>query len=221
MKKLFLFTILILLSNCQSWVQKSFSEFTITNPERIKDYKKELILFTKIEELQVKKVDFIAYKDYSIGSINLITPNANSCQNSLSHDSIYLIWKENNKEYIQMFDNYGSFYPQELDDLEVTTFVNNNFEIIKSEKIKYYQTKKNTISTISHSRFKELLLSKSSNEIYSNFDVYDLTSESESPNINYEYNNNLKLIHLNNLIELEIKKLDSLKLFKRELATCK
>ncbi|GAA4149872.1 hypothetical protein GCM10022217_02310 [Chryseobacterium ginsenosidimutans] len=211
MKRFLIISILIFLINCRSTKQAVFPEFTVQNPQRIKDYEKELKLFTRIDEFRTKNIDFIAYKSYSVGSIRLIEKDPNSHDNCIPDYPIYLIWSENNKEYIQMFDNCGSFFPLELDNSDITNFVNENFEIIKSEKIKFYQTNKSTVSMIDHSTFKQFLISKSDFETYNDFDIYNLSSKSGSLNINAKYNNNLKIVSLNNLIEKKIKNLRFIK----------
>lgn len=220
MNKITFLMLLVFLVNCNSTKNTYLAEYAYTNPERIKQYEDEIKLIPKVKELREKNIDFIAYKSYSVGSIRMIRKDSNSCPNCNPNYPIYLIWNENNKEYIQIFDNCGNFFPLELNS-EITNFAYKNFDIIKSEKIKLYQIDKNTVSMIDHSTFKEFLISKSNVETYHHFNVYNLSTESESPNLNAEYNNNLQIVSLNNLINEQIKSLDSLDLFKRDLSTCK
>lgn len=58
-------------------------------------------------------------------------------------------------------------------------------------------------------------------EIYNYFDLYNLRRNSEKPNLNYEYNQNLKIVKLNKLIEEEIEKKKKNGSFKRDLTKCK
>lgn len=218
MKKTVLISVLILLLGCKTQPKYETLEYTIINKNIISDFQSELKMFPKIEEFKNRKVNFIALKKYSIGSVKLLRANdINNCLNCISPFSIYLIWKEHENQYIQIFDNCGNFLPLEVENKNILDFANTNFNIINSEKIKYYQEDKKTISLISHSSFSEFLISKNGMEIYNYFDIYNLRTNSEKPNLNYEYNQNLKIVKLNNLIEEEIEKKKKNGSFKRDL----
>ncbi|MBC7555790.1 MAG: hypothetical protein H7195_02390, partial [Chryseobacterium sp.] len=122
--------------------------------------------------------------------------------------------------YLQRFDNCGNYYSLEIDNKNLLEFMKDYFEIVKKEKVKRYHLNKETFTLIDHSSFNEYLFSKNGNEIYNYFDVYNLSTKSESPNIYYSYNQSLKIVKLTYLIENEIEKLDKLNLFKRDLSKC-
>lgn len=219
LKKFFIIIILTFLANCKSVRKNTFNNEFDFNPKEIDVFRHNVNNITKVNELRRKNIDFIAYKSFSIGSIGII--NRNLCSNCTIKNTVFLIWNENNKDYIQKIDDCGNFFPLELGNSEITKFANNNFDIIRAEKIKYYHINKNIISMVDHSTFKNFLISKSGIETTNFFDVYNLSTNHDHQNINYEYNNSLKIIHLNHLIENQIKSLDSLDLFKRDLSTCK
>lgn len=222
MKNVILISILILLFSCKTHSKNETLEYTIINKNAISDFKKELKIYTKIQELRNKKIDFIEYKQHSIGSIRLSrTDDLNNCPSCISNFSIYLIWREKENQYIQIFDNCGSFLPVNIENTNILEFANKNFNIINLERIKYYQVDKKTVSMISHSEFKDFLLSRQGTEIYNHFDVYNLTTNSEKPNLNYKYNQNLKIIELNNLIEEKLEKIETKNFFTRDLSKCK
>ncbi|WEK68297.1 MAG: hypothetical protein P0Y62_10500 [Candidatus Chryseobacterium colombiense] len=211
--------IFLLLINCQTKKINSLGEYVRISEESKQHNNNEVnAILIKARELRSKKNDFIAYKSYSIGSIRLNKIDSNTCPNCNPDDPLFLFWNENGKAWIQKSDNCGIFFPIELNNFEITDFVNDNFKTIKSEKIKYYSTDKNTFSMIDHSTFKQFLIVKSDIEIYNHFDLYNMSNNPK--NINYNYNNNLKIVKLDNMIKKEIKKLDSLSLFKRDLSRC-
>lgn len=222
MKSAFQILICILLLSCKSNQTKNNLEYTSINKESISEFKNELEIFTRISELRKKKLDFIAYKNYSIGSKSIIyTNDTNNCSNCSDYYSTYLIWEENEIDYIQIFDNCGNFYPVQIQNKSILKFMKENFETFRNERVKFYQTDKTSILTISHSTYKEFLFSLNDEEIYNYFDTYNLESSTERVNINYLHNQNLKLIQLNNMIEAEIKNQNNLNTFKRDLTQCR
>lgn len=220
-KKISTVIIFILLSNCSTKKVIPFGEYVKLHEESKLEYINDVNMITKANELRARKTDFIAYKSYSIGSVILNKIDSGTCPNCNPDYPLFLFWNENGKTWIQKFDNCGEYFLLELNDSKIADFVSKNFEIIKSEKIKYYRTDKNMISIIDHSTFKQFLIVKSNIEIYNHFDIHNLSNDSDDPNINYQYNNNLKIVKLDKMIKKEIIKLDSQNLFKRDLLKCK
>lgn len=184
-------------------------------------FEKELEVFTNVNKLREKKINFIIDKKYSIGFKGILrSDDLNRCPKCDYSYSTYVIWKENNVNYLQCFDNCGNYYPLEIQNKNLLKFMDDNFDLIKKEKVKRYHVDKQTFTLIDHSSFNEFIISKNGNEIYNFFDDYNLSSDKENPNIYYSYNQNLKIVKLNYLIEDEIKKLDKLNLFKRDLSKC-
>ena len=222
--KIIILVILIfsLIFSCSLKKPVSFGEYVRISEKSKQEYKNEVTaIITKTDEFRTKKIDFIVYKKYSIGSIRLNRIDSNTCLNCNPDYPLYLIWNENGKTWIQKFDSCGLFFPVELKNSKIVNFINENFEIITSEKIKYYRTDKNTYSMVDHSTFKQFLIVKSDIEIYNHFDVYNLSNDSDDANINYQYNNNLKIIKLDKIVEEEIQELNSQNLFKRDLSQCR
>lgn len=222
MKFTVLIFILFLIISCTPLQPKGNLEYTIINNKSIFEYKTELETYTTINELRKKNIDFVAYKDYSVGSIRLLnSEDLNNCTNCLDKFSIFLLWEENEIEYLQIFDNCGNFYPVKLINRDILKFTKQNLETLNAERVKFYQENKNTVVLTYHSRFKKFLISVKDREIYNYFDTYNLKSNSEKPNLNYLFNQNLKLIRLNSMIEDEIKIQNELNNFKRDLTECR
>lgn len=88
MKNALLILILILFWSCKSHLQTGKLEYTIFNEKQISEFKSELKAFSKINELRNKKIDFIAYKEYSIGSVRLLrVDDPNNCAKCISNYS--------------------------------------------------------------------------------------------------------------------------------------
>ena len=176
----------------------------------------------KIKELNKKQIDYLLLKKYYtyFGFLNSVNRNEN-CNDCSSNTFYYIIWKEKSENYIQKFDKCGFFYPKKLINSSIIDFYNSNFEDLKNEDVKMYEIGNGKVSFEMHTELRDFILKKNQNLIHKNFDILYLTTNEEMPNLNYEYNNNLKLIELNKLIANEIKINDSLKLFKRDYSTCK
>lgn len=212
----------LLILNCKSNQSKNKLGFTIIHKESISNFKNKLEILTKANELREKNIDFIAYKDLYIGSSQTFNQqDPNLCPYCLPNESFFLIWKENDIEYLQIFDNCGNFIPIKIENEDILDFVRQNFETLKNERVKFYQVDKNTIVTASHSRFKQYLFSLNNEESYNEFDTYNLKSFPEEINLNYAYNQSLNLIRLDNMIEAEIKNQTDANSFKRDLTQCK
>lgn len=93
MKNALLILILILFWSCKSHLQTGKLEYTIFNEKQISEFKSELKAFSKINELRNKKIDFIAYKEYSIGSVRLLrVDDPNNCAKCISNYSILIFY---------------------------------------------------------------------------------------------------------------------------------
>lgn len=213
--------IFLLITSCKIKTYETL-EYTIINKNSISEFKGELEIFMKVNELRNNKIDFVVYRDYSVGSVRLVrNDDPNNCLKCVDHFSIFLIWNEGQNNFLQIFDNCGNFLPIKLNNSNILNFSKENLRALNIERVKYYQTNKNTVSMVSHSRYKEFLFSLNGEEIYNFYDTYNLKSDSERPNLNYSFNQKLNLIRLNNMIEEEIKNQTDLNAFKRDLTQCK
>lgn len=127
------------------------------------------------------------------------------------HENYYVFtefyWKDKSGNYFKK-----KFYPcSETDakkiDSKAYELAIGNFELIKNEEVLPYQTKPDRIedgkiikyfSVKSHTAFRYYFFRKNDEIFSKKFDAYFITTEGD--NINYEHNQNLKLIQLENLI---------------------
>src|SRR5690606_21062724 len=118
-----------------------------------------------------------------------------------------LYWKDLNQNYYKK-----SFY-QCSDEIPIAVdssylnFAERNFEIIKNEEVLKYQTKKDSVvgdmvyksfKILGHQPIMNYVYRINSNLISKKFEPYYLTTEGD--NINFEYNQSLKLIELDRKI---------------------
>ena len=176
----------------------------------------------KIKELNKKIIDYILFKKYYnyFGFLSSVNEYEN-CNNCTSNTFYYLIWQENNKNWIQKFDHCGIFYPKELNSENIINFSKKNINEMENEDVRLYKVRGGKISFEMHTEFRDLIIKNESKLFHKNFDILSLQNDDKIPNLNYEYNNNLKIVKLNKLISNEIKTNDSLTSFKRNYTSCK
>ena len=206
MKNVIQLILILILSSCatkKNVQEKEKSEFTFSE-------------LTK--RFDSKKVEYIGVKKYCVGSIRLNSLGPNDCPKCFSKNDIYFFWTENGKFYVQKFDNCSEFNTVEIFDFKPTEFLKNNTAELQSESVKSYQVDKDTYSTVSHSCFRNYNLNDGQTKYEKKFDTYDLTGEKD--NLNYESNNSLKLIELDNKLNKIISELEKENRFERNKKTC-
>lgn len=162
----------------------------ISNLVHSQDVVADSILSSEIRILQAKKcTHYFFLKKYSIGSNNLTATENPNCNYSFD---LYLFWEDSQGIFFQKLNKCNS------QPIKITTdlFVNfaTKLKSIKNEKIKPYQVNPEEFSTINHSEYAELLF-QFNNKISSvKLDYYTISSDKESPNINYTYNTSLQTV---------------------------
>lgn len=161
-----------------------------------------------IDSLDVK-INYFFVENSHPGSMVLMRPEdvRYECIEADYYRSTHIYWKDvNNKHWKKSYYNCSEKSPIETD----STFLNfaeQNFDTIKNEEVLKYQTKKDSIvgdiiygsyKIINHEPTKNYVFRFNSEMASKKFEDYHLTSEGD--NINFEHNQNLKLIELHNLI---------------------
>lgn len=165
-----------------------------------------------------RKLIYIGLQKYCVGGFRIEKPNEKGCENCNSKNEFYIFWSENNKAFVQKFDNCSEFYMVEIYDFKPIEFLKSNANEIKSESIKRYQIDEETYSTVSHSCFRNYAFNDGQNKYEKKFDIYDLTGENK--NLNFKYNNGTHLIKLDTQLNGIIAELENQNQFKRNKTTC-
>ena len=170
------------------------------------------------ESFEAKNLNYIGLKKYCIGSIILNELSPKDCENCLSKNDIYIFWTDNGKSFVQKFDNCSEFNIVEIIDFEPIEFLKSNSTKLQTESVKRYQVDQDIYSTTTHSCFRNYVLNDGQTKFKKEFDVYDLTGEKE--NLNFNTNNDLKLIELDKKLNEIISKLENENRFERNKKTC-
>jgi hypothetical protein len=206
MKNVILFILVLILSSCAS--KKSIER------KNISEYKLQNIT----ESFDAKKLSYIGLEKYCVGGVRIEMPNKKDCKNCYSKNDIYIFWTDNNKSYVQKFDNCSEFNIVEILDFQPTEFLKNNSTELQTEKVGTYKVDKETYSSVSHSCFKNYILNDGKMKYEKKFDIYDLTGEND--NLNFKTNNSLRLIELDNRLNEIISELEKENRFERNKKTC-
>lgn len=206
MKTVIKFILVLILGSCSS--KKGIQE------KNISEYKLKNIT----ESFDAKKVRYIGLKKYCVGGISIEMPNEKDCKNCYFENDIYVFWTENNKSYVQKFDNCSEFNIVEIFDFKPIEFLKSNSTELKTESVKRYQVDKDYYSTVSHSCFRNYMLNDGKTKFEKEFDIYDLTGEKD--NLNFKTNNSLRLIELDNKLNKIISELERQNRFERNKKTC-
>lgn len=157
---------------------------------------------------------FMQLQRFCTGSVDIYRlGDANTCMSESTNFENYFFWIQDDKQYVKKIDNCGHFETREIASKQIADFITENIQTIKNENIKPYET--TAIKQKIESRTEVFPCSNiftftnSEESVSNNLRQYDLTSNTEYPNINKEYNNNLKLVELYKLVDQEITNLES------------
>jgi hypothetical protein len=163
--------------------------------------------FSKItERFDAKKLNYIGLKKYCVGGIQIEKPDKKECRNCYSDNDIYFLWNEKDRSYIQKFDNCSEFNIIEISNFQLNEYLKNNTSKLQNEKVGRFRVGEKTYSSISHSCFRNYIINDGQNKYANKFDIYDLTGENK--NLNYQSNNQVKLVILDKKINEIISELE-------------
>ena len=198
---------------------------SLTYGQQRKDPTKPILRKLKKELSKQGVSDYFVMKRITYGSFHIYDSNdPNSCKAKGTYFTMYAFWENENKAFVKKIDNCSDFNSIELTDSKLFEFYKLNFKKIKEDSVERYKTKPDTIvngkvysftSFQTHSPIIYFWFYKDSDKFNNSFDKYNLTTESDYKNINYESNNNLSIVKLNLLCDEIVNELNEKVLFNR------
>ncbi len=163
---------------------------------------------------------FMQYQRYCNGNIDIYKlGNENACMSESTNYENYFFWIEEGKTYIKKMDNCGLFETQEIASPEIVNFISENIQSLKENNVKPYETAAKNLKieprTDVYPCMRSYSFTNTEQTLNKTFRMYDLTSNADYSNINLEYNQNLKLVALNKLVEQAILDFESSNQFRR------
>lgn len=184
-----------------------------------KEYVDDLVSdFTKSLESRDIMNYFYMYK-YCNGKVEMFRlSNGTMCSSKGTYYEVYVFWREDNETLIKKIDNCGMFFSLPVVNEDILNFVKANVEQLE-EKVKKYEVENPENVPVKQSEvhacskmFQFNIENKSFGQTYN---LYQLTNESKYKNLNFEYNNNLKIVELEKIINKEVNDMGSK--FRRQL----
>ena len=200
--------------------------FNLTFGQDKVDPTESLISEFKTELNEKSIANFFVVKRITYGTAYIPDLNdPNFCNPNGIYFTMYAFWKDGKDDYVKKFDNCGGFNSLKLSDSKISEFYLKNSESLKSDEVKSYQIKPDSIAngkiykSISHRNHQPqryFWFYINSEEFRNHFDKYDLTTEKDIPNLNYKSNNELSIVKLNAICEEIINDLNNKSLFNRQ-----
>ena len=169
------------------------------------------------QELKDRGINqLVVYKSYCVGENRIITIKDKVCTSKGTYYRSFVIWKEGEYDYIRKFDICGSFRSVKLSDSSLSDFYESEWSALLDDEVKPYRSE--TYSGIPERRkdaypcMREVEFNSENKLVHKKFDLFSLGNESDGKNLNYDFNQTLKLVELHKRIEKVIAK----SAFKRE-----
>ncbi|AXT63049.1 hypothetical protein D1816_22785 [Aquimarina sp. AD10] len=192
-----------------------------------KDDPTELLITKFRSEMKLENIsNFFIVKHITYSSSFLILKKGETtvCKPKAYNFNMYGFWKNGNETWIKKYDNCGGFNSIKLTDSKSLEFYEKNIDNLKKDEVKIYTTKADSIvngkkysyvSTRSHSPQRHFWFFKDSTKFQKKFNKYNLKTEKNNKNLNYESNNDLSIAKLNLICEEIIYGLEEKKMFNR------
>ncbi|GHC52296.1 hypothetical protein GCM10008083_15130 [Ulvibacter litoralis] len=171
--------------------------------------------------LKSKNIDtYLISKRYCIGNIEIFQLGDGSlCASKSTYFEVYLFWLEGEVAKIKKIDNCGLYTTLELSNSNIMDFMGIYKNDIKQNPVKHYQFASKGSgpiqSTEIHSCSRVIEYRDGTGlEINQLYNLFDITNDAMEENINFEYNNTLNIISLDEMMSNAIEKVEDQ--FRRE-----
>lgn len=157
--------------------------------------------------------NFFTTTRYCDGNIQMIQmPNGRMCTSKGTFYETYIFWQEEGKSYGKKIDNCGMFGSIELPNSDVYNYFTTHFEAIKSNPVKGYEIAQKETGPLQRTEInnchKAFTLSNANDTFSQKFKPFDLTNDAVETNIHYEYNQQLKIVQLDSLVDTAIEQIE-------------
>ncbi|MCC6371511.1 MAG: hypothetical protein IT236_10950 [Bacteroidia bacterium] len=182
---------------------------------------------TVLQDKKVKQIGYTTY--YCLGSKKTAEFKQNVCDYESVYYETYLFWMEGSKNFVKKFDNCSEFNEVEIKSNQFFSYFVFNREKIKNEEVKRFQAteiigKDTLLLTVStdHACHAKLTIFEGNRRIDKVIDYHNLSAATTGDknkseiNINYTYNNALKLVEWDKKIKEIVTDLGKKKSFARK-----
>lgn len=161
---------------------------------------------TFVDNLKERGIDqYLHTRRYCSGNIEMFVIDGKNCMSKGTYMESFIFWKEAEKAYVKKIDNCGLYLSVVLKDDAVFAFARDQVVTIEGETVKPYASDAYTGTPQQRKPvqpcFREFHFSLSNENFDKRFNLFDISNDSEGNNLNLEYNNALRLIQLNGMID--------------------
>ena len=149
---------------------------------------------------------FFATKHYCSGTIEMFIIDGKMCTTRDTYYEVYIFWEETDgTPFVKKIDNCGLFQSIELPNNEVLYLAFENLYTIENEEVKPYKSETYTgqpeLRKEVQPCFRSFTFKSLEDVVTKSFNLFDISNDSDGKNLNYDYNNALSLVIVNNFTE--------------------
>lgn len=142
---------------------------------------------------------------YCAGSMRMVKLGDKMCMSKGTYYEVYLVYLHEGNGYIQKVDNCGIFERSELADDRIPLFMIQEWPALKDDIVKPYHSETYTgvpeLRKTPQPCFRSFTFKKGTKSFDKKFNLYDISNDLEEPNKNYSFNQTLKLVKLNAMMD--------------------
>jgi hypothetical protein len=159
-----------------------------------------------VQKLSENGIDtyFVANR-YCAGSMRMIMLGDKMCASKGTYYEMYLVYEQEGMGYIQKVDNCGIFEKLTLPDTQIPQFMMREWPALKDDIVKPYHSESYTgvpeLRKTPESCFRSFTFHKGAKSFDKQFNLFDISNKSDGPNKNYTFNQTLKLVKLNSMMD--------------------
>jgi hypothetical protein len=179
---------------------------TVLTAQQDEAYVNDLVSeFTK--KLSERDIDtWFSNKRYCNGAIEMFTlEDGSMCTSKGTYFEVFLFWMDEGKPMIKKFDNCGRYYSLELQDASLMEYFGSNAEALKNGMVKTYRAKSISgvpkLNTETYPCARAFQFKTAIDWYGQSYNLFDLSNDSDSSNVNAEYNNALEIVALDKLLD--------------------
>ena len=174
--------------------------------------------FTK--SLEARNItNYMYLYEYCDGIIDVFRlSDGTSCSSKGTYYEVYVFWNEDNRSLVKKIDNCGIFFALPINNINILNYISTNIQQLQVQ-VKQYElesTENQVVEDISIHPCQTMFQFNVDDQSFGQtYNLFQLTTDASNKNINFDYNNNLKIVALENLLNEEIQSIESK--FRREL----
>lgn len=187
-----------------------FSIFILQAQNTVKQI--EVLESSLFKTLQNKNITtYLVAQQYCFGTTKMEVIDGKRKFTQGDYVETYVIWNDNEVDYIQKLDNFGFFEPLPLSDTTLSKWFIFEMPALIDDEVKPYKSASFTGNPAEQAAVqpckRSFLLVDGLKRVEKSFSLFDISEKEEGDNLNFNFNQSLQIVQLNYQIEKTIKSL--------------